>query len=56
MADPLDIPIFLRIPQDERKAAWETYRVSRPLPRETKPTYRPLTDIPGAKPHDDPDT
>ena len=59
-----DIPEFLKIPQSERKAAWEKFRAKRPLPVETKPTYRPITGIPGggtpagagADPHDgDPD-
>jgi hypothetical protein len=50
-----DIPEFLKIPQDERRAAWEKFRAARPLPTETKPFYRPITDIPGANPHDDQD-
>jgi hypothetical protein len=44
-----DIPEFLRIPQDERKAAWEKFRAAHPPPVEQKPTYRPISGIPGAK-------
>jgi hypothetical protein len=47
-----DIPAFLKIPQEERKAAWEKLRAERKaLPPEPKP-YRPIT---GATPND-PDT
>jgi hypothetical protein len=42
-----DIPKFLQIPQDERKAAWEKSRAARPLPAEPK-TTRPIQGIPGA--------
>ena len=47
-----DIPEFLRIPQDERKAAWEKFRAAHPPPVEQKPTYRPISGIPGAKDDD----
>lgn len=53
-----DIPEFLKIPQEERKAAWEKFRTEhKPLPAE-RPTYRRITDLPGTgvKPHDDTDT
>jgi hypothetical protein len=50
-----NLPEFLKIPQDERKAAWEKFRAAHPLHAETKPTYRPITDLPGAAPHDDDD-
>lgn len=49
-----DIPAFLKIPPDERKAAWEKSRAAHPLPAEKK-TYRPITDMPGAATHEDPD-
>ena len=49
-----DIPLFFRIPQEERKEAWEKFRAAHPPPRETKPVYRPITSVPGA-PNDDPD-
>ncbi len=42
-----DIPEFLKIPQAERKAAWDAFRIARPLPREMKPEYRPIPDLPG---------
>jgi hypothetical protein len=48
MQEPLDIPEFLKIPQDERKAAWEAFRAAKPLPPE-KPRYRPITDLPPIK-------
>jgi hypothetical protein len=52
MADLEDIPAYLRIPQEERKAAWDKLRSDRKLlPPEQKP-YRPIT---GAAPNDDPD-
>lgn len=41
---PLDIPEFLRVPQEDRKAAWDSYRRAHPLPRETKKTLPPLGD------------
>lgn len=45
-----DIPEFLRIPQEERKAAWDKHRAERKiLPPEPK-TYRPIT---GDAPDDD---
>lgn len=51
-----DIPAFLRIPQDERKKAWDARRVAaKPLPPEALPALRRITDLPGAK-HDDADT
>ena len=50
-----DIPKFLKIPQAERKVAWETFRAAHPPRVEPKPTYRPISGIPGAK-DDDPDS
>jgi hypothetical protein len=47
-----DIPEFLKLTQEERKAAWEKFRATRPLPVEAKPSYRPITGIPGAKDDD----
>lgn len=47
-----DIPEFLKIPQDERRAAWEKSRAARPLPAE--PKQRPISGIPGGT-HADPD-
>lgn len=51
---PDGIPEFLRIPQEERRAAWEKTRVAaKPahvMPPE--PTYKRITDIPGAAPDD----
>lgn len=53
----LEIPEFLRIPQDERKQAWEDRRVAaKPLPAETAPVYRRIPSIPGAAPDDDGNT
>lgn len=54
---PLEgIPEYLKIPQDERKAAWEKFRADRKaLPPEAPPAIRRITDLPGAKHHDDPD-
>lgn len=51
-----DIPAFLRIPQDERKAAWEKYRSAQKPPPAEKPAYKRITDIPGAPPNDDTDS
>lgn len=49
MADPLDIPKFLQIPQAERKAAWDKLRAAaKPLPPEQPPKLRPIGDVPGA--------
>lgn len=39
-----DIPEFLKIPQDERKAAWDKSRAARPLPAE--PKQRPIPSAP----------
>lgn len=47
-----DIPEFLKLTAEERKAAWDKARAARPLPVETKPSYRPITGIPGAKDDD----
>lgn len=52
-----DIPAFLRIPQDERKKAWEERRVvAKPLPPETPPVLRRITSIPGVVTDADPDS
>jgi len=54
LVSPLeDIPEFLKIPQEERKAAWEKLRVDRKLLPPEQKTYRPIT---GAAPNDDADT
>lgn len=50
-----DIPKFLKIPQSERKAAWEKFRAACPPRVEPKPTPRPIMGLPGAK-DDDPDS
>lgn len=45
-----DIPKYLRLTPESRKAAWEKHRVeAKPLPPETLPTIRRIQDIPGAK-------
>lgn len=49
------IPEYLKIPQDERKAAWEKFRAAAPLPAEPKHILPPILGIPGAAPDDDPD-
>lgn len=50
-----DIPEFLRIPQEERKAAWDKFRLAqKPIPAKLMlPEYKRITDLPGAAPHDD---
>lgn len=55
-SDPLDgIPLFLRIPQDQRAAAWERYRAEqRVLIVEAIEHRRRIPDLPtGTAPHDD---
>lgn len=50
--DPFGIPEFLKIPQSERKAAWDKHRqAAKPLPAEPAP--RRITDLPGEPPHED---
>jgi len=51
-SDLPDIPEYLKISQEERKAAWEKFRAAKPLPPEKK-LYRPLT---GAIPDDPADS
>lgn len=48
---PLEnIPEYLRLSQDERKAAWEKHRLeAKPLPPEPKLPRRSLGDVPGVK-------
>lgn len=48
---PLEnIPEYLKLSQDERRAAWEKHRLeAKALPPEVKPRRLPLGDIPGAK-------
>lgn len=47
-AHPLDIPDFLRIPQDERRAAWKGRKLTRqgtrfrPAPRAEEPATRAM--------------
>lgn len=54
---PLEIPEFLKIPQERRKQAWEERRIAvKPLPAETTPVYRRIPSIPGAAPDDDGNT
>lgn len=48
------IPEFLKIPQEERNAAWKL-RAAKPLPAEPKHSLPPIQGIPGASPDDDPD-
>lgn len=55
MAHLEDIPEFLRIPPDQRKAAWDARRVAKALPPETAPAIKRITTPPGAK-DDDTDT
>jgi hypothetical protein len=43
-----DIPAFLRIPQEERKRAWDESRKANPLPPERK-LYRSINDLPAEK-------
>lgn len=50
------IPDFLKIPQDERKAAWEKFRAAKPLPVETKKVLPPIMGIPGVTDDRDDDT
>lgn len=54
MVDPLDgIPEFLRIPQEERKAAWAKIPLAPKPAHVMPPEYKRITDLPGAAPHDD---
>lgn len=47
------IPKFLIISQEDRKAAWEKFRAEqKALPPEPKPTYRPISGIPGVNDDD----
>lgn len=49
-----DIPAFLRIPQNERREAWEKFRAERkPLPPEAPPVLRRIPTLPGVTDADD---
>ena len=48
-----DFPKFLKISQEDRKAAWEKFLVAHKPPPAAKPAYRRIDGIPGANPHDD---
>lgn len=46
MADD-GIPEFLKIPQEERRAAWDAFRAARKiLPPEAAPKLLPIGDLP----------